>query len=198
MTDLQKRLRHLLAFYGHPGIDLDQAVADVEGAVKEAGYVKAEAIQTTYGPIKLTPLTKHDALTPEQFMKVGGLDEKIDRIIDDIANKSNSKGLRGMAFNWGIDYLEQIKQAFKDAGWLTPEQRQQTQELVNRMAQTAQDMLKLPVTVRELGVMTGQEWYDRFEKETDNLSFLVRGGDGVVYITQENILNAAKKAAGIE
>lgn len=38
MTNLQKQLRHLLAFYGHPGIDLDQAVADVEGAVTQANY----------------------------------------------------------------------------------------------------------------------------------------------------------------
>lgn len=89
-----------------------------------------------------------------------------------------------------------IKQAFIDAGWLTPEQKRQTQELVNKMAQTAQDMLKLPVTVREIGTLTGQEWYERFWQEYDLPegrspkfidSTLVRKGIDII----------AKKAAGI-
>jgi hypothetical protein len=95
-----------------------------------------------------------------------------------VSNKQQSSidekiGTALLQFGWPghtdiKDVIAQIKQAFADEGYLTPEQKEQTQKLVNQMAQTAQDMAKLPVTVREVGTMTGQEFYSRFEKELNN------------------------------
>lgn len=84
--------------------------------------------------------------------------------------------------------VDQIKQAFQDEWYLTPEQKEQTQKLVNQMAQTAQDMAKLPVTVREVGTMTGKEWYERFYAEVKDMS----------YPEYYKVLEAAKRAGGID
>lgn len=94
--------------------------------------------------------------------------------------------------------VARIKQAFVDAGWLSPERVAETQKLVNKLVQNAQDMHKLAMGVYPQllpNVMTGQEWYDRFEKEMDRIS---------AYATFDNhddvdrAMDAAKRASGIE
>jgi len=58
--------------------------------------------------------------------------------------------LKALVFdNWHDDgylpsYKKAIKQAFADAGYLTPEQAKQVQELVNRMVDTAHKMVGVP------------------------------------------------------
>lgn len=60
--------------------------------------------------------------------------------------------------NIGTEVIAELLAAIKDAGYINPEQVKKVQELVNLMAQLRQDMAKLPVTVREVGTMTGAEW----------------------------------------
>lgn len=40
MTSLHKNLKHLAAFYGVPKGQIEQFIGDVEGAFKEAGYIR--------------------------------------------------------------------------------------------------------------------------------------------------------------
>lgn len=88
--------------------------------------------------------------------------------------------------------VAQIKTAFKEAGYIGPEQVKKTQELVNQMAQNAQELMKLPVTVREVGTMTGAEWLERFEAELDKLS-ITKG-----LWADSGVMEAARKASGVE
>jgi len=107
--------------------------------------------------------------------------------------------------------MEQIEQAFHEAGYISPESAKQVQQLVNQMADNAQAMAKLPVTVREAGTMTGQKWYDRFENraprqltEADKLDFTLHDDDpaGNRYYAYNCALDearvAARFAAGLE
>jgi hypothetical protein len=95
--------------------------------------------------------------------------------------------------------IREIEQAFADAGYITPEQVKQVQMLVNQMASTAQDMAKLPVTVCKPGMMTGQGFYERFEKLvmddiSDDSDSLQEANKPVIRV----MLKFAKRAAGIE
>jgi len=92
--------------------------------------------------------------------------------------------------------IAEIIQAFEDEGWLSPDKVEKTQKLVNQMVQTVQDMAKLPVTVREIGTMTGQEWYDRFAGELRTTAD--ENGCGEIDYHSDEILSAAKRASGIE
>lgn len=76
------------------------------------------------------------------------------------------------------DALWRIKQAFIEAGY-------------SKSPLTA---IREEMQIR--GMMTGQEWYDRFAKELDDIEMKL-----VIHnktATKEEILEAAKKAAGIE
>lgn len=77
-----------------------------------------------------------------------------------------------------------IKQAFKDAGW-SPHLSAYHDAFI--------DGIK-----KEAGLMTGQEWYERFEKEMANRIEVPHGTIGVVRATVEACLSAAKRASGIE
>lgn len=73
-----------------------------------------------------------------------------------------------------------IKQAFIDAGWLAPG-------------------TSMIVTAKGLPIMTGKEWYDRFEKELQfAVNTLKTYDDPMDYIAVVNARQAAKKSAGIE
>lgn len=95
------------------------------------------------------------------------------------------------------DCIAQIKQAFADAGYITPEQVAKSQELVNAMARHAQELAKLPVAVREIGTMTGQEWHRRFTDALGKPTYMddIDGRHSVYKI--EWISEASKRAAGI-
>jgi hypothetical protein len=99
--------------------------------------------------------------------------------------------------------ISQILQAVQDAGWLSPEQRNQVQSLVNQMADTAQQMAKLPVTVREVGTMTGPEWLSRFKAELDNqiktASDISGTGEDLLrnVVMMQYVMEAARLAAGV-
>lgn len=71
------------------------------------------------------------------------------------------------------DVVARIKQAFADEGYVTPENAKKVQEMVNQMAQLAQDSFNMPTMVNVRldkkqqtmqKLMTGQEWSDRFDK----------------------------------
>jgi len=89
----------------------------------------------------------------------------------------------GTQFETHVD-VEAIKQAFIDAGWapFTPDGKVKVQELVNKR-----------------GLMTGQEWYRKFEKEIDKKNLLGLDPSGaLLQQARDGALRAAKKAAGIE
>lgn len=108
-----------------------------------------------------------------------------DKIIEAVLGKPLQEGMPTPNF------VEKIKQAFADEGYLTPEQKEQTQKLVNMLADQAQLMAKLPVTVSVPGEMTGRDWYDRFEKEANHDAWIT-GRD------YNRAFRAAKRAAGID
>jgi len=128
--------------------------------------------------------------------------------------------------------IAQIKQAFADAGYAQTNVREKADELlqgmVNMHANMKQDMIRLGLTstpkkpksklykdvetmARDHGYMTGQEWYERFEKELykppkqelpissdDGEShdrFFRAGGANFMYA---RALEAAKRASGLE
>jgi hypothetical protein len=115
-------------------------------------------------------------------------------------------------------FTQAIKQAFIDAGWFTPADEEFVQLVIDHRAQhkAAQpgypllkmESIKPGVKVSE-PVMTGQEWYERFEKGADRCTHYVRSlfrhghpsateaDDREMFIKQD-ILEAAKKASGIE
>jgi NADH:ubiquinone oxidoreductase subunit E len=79
--------------------------------------------------------------------------------------------------DWDEDEsITAITQAFKDAGWLTPENAKKVQEMTNMHANMQRGMVRLGLTSTPIKrtadfsngelskLMTGQEWYDRFEK----------------------------------
>jgi hypothetical protein len=87
------------------------------------------------------------------------------------------------------DFTAEVEQAFKDAGWF----KQHTSspeafvELVGSMDRHLSNL------------MTGQEWYDRFEKEL--LLYFDEDGDYPKHLDGYKtaaLFNIAKKAAGIE
>lgn len=90
-------------------------------------------------------------------------------------------------------FIEQIKQAFKDASYITPGQVKQTQELVNKMANLANDMARQPtLTVwndpgKLSELMTGQEWYDRLIDCVEQYNYDHRGG-GEIYLSDDIIM----------
>lgn len=99
------------------------------------------------------------------------------------------------------DVIPLIKQAFTEAGWITPEQRDKVVKMVNDMANLANDAFQLPTIqfvkinkaqTKAQNLMTGQEFYDRFKKELDKLSDIKNLWDGTP------LLDAAKRAAGIK
>lgn len=76
----------------------------------------------------------------------------------------------------GEDEITQIKQAFADEGYV------------------AKSELKSWSYTAEL--LTGTEWYDRFEKELNNLG--VNYKTGMTGLMASEILEAAKRAAGLD
>jgi hypothetical protein len=119
------------------------------------------------------------------------LDEKLKDILN-LINKSLAEDVQ----MWVIP---QIKQVFADAGYITPEQVAKTQDLVNQMANLANDMARVP-TVQYVSItddqrearmlMTGQEWYDRFEKE-------LKSGLALPEVMDIWVRVSAKRAAGL-
>lgn len=86
--------------------------------------------------------------------------------------------------------LVQIKQAFVDAGYVDASKMLQVADLLTQQAGILKDMAhaNLP-PIYGTGLMTGQEWYDRFKQE-----FVA--DKGVSY--NGDLLAVARRAAGIE
>ncbi|SRR6266496_1970383 len=98
------------------------------------------------------------------------------------------KRLRALLIDGGIedepdvktdDYVELIKQAFKDAGW------------VDTNAIGLQGF-----TVNN--IMTGQAWYDRFSHELQSSNSDLVCDDGTLATWADFYLKAAKRASGLE
>lgn len=110
------------------------------------------------------------------------LDSRIRGVLNWYFNVANPDiGLRVSESNQAI---ERIKQAFIDAGW--------------RQGQGPYQDAMLDAIKKEAGLMTGQEWYDRFQDELKGRVF--PHGDTNRYVANavNEMLDAAKKAAGIE
>lgn len=87
---------------------------------------------------------------------------------------------------WFFEFdKEAVKQAFKDSGWLD------TNQLGG---------IRSTTVYGKPGVefMIGQEWYDRFESEISNIKSEGMVGRGHIWYTDDEILDAARKAAGLE
>lgn len=53
----------------------------IKNAFKNAGYIKATYVSTTTGSIQITPLTKKDRVTPEEFLQPLSLPDKEDQML---------------------------------------------------------------------------------------------------------------------
>lgn len=119
------------------------------------------------------------------------LDRKLSLIIEDIQNPA----VRNRVLKEGeLTSLEEIKQAFIDAGWFIPADAELVQQVVNYRAQQKVDSVKHVADFSHgklSALMTGQEWYDKFAKE-------LKLETGQQLATVNDVLDAAKKAAGIK
>jgi hypothetical protein len=118
------------------------------------------------------------------------LDEKLREIIG-----NHERAVQERAKNTSFTVME-IEQAFKDAGYIkVPQQVEDTWREYNRIA----------------GYMTGQEWYDRFEKELwqpPKQERITQGDDGESHdrfyrvggevFMYNQAVAAARKAAGLD
>lgn len=100
-----------------------------------------------------------------------------------------------------------IKQAFEDEGWITPENAQKTQEMVNQMANLAHDMVRMPTVhyikpnkamTKAQNLMSGQEWYRKLSQEMTGKVLPYSGSDTDVISTYKLVMEAAKKAASLD
>lgn len=138
-------------------------------------------------------------------MSATDLDEKLEEIIfGDMPKRFMS--------DFMLAQPEQVKQAFIDAGWVTPENATKVQEMVNQIANLTNDMTQLPIIqYAKPNLMTGQEWYDKFKKElwkSPEQKRINQGDDGESHdrfyrvgglsFMYNRALHAAKKAAGLE
>lgn len=98
------------------------------------------------------------------------LDKKLGEIVDPY-------GYGGEGY--GVRKAKQIKQAFKDAGWVGPVEFHAT----GFSAKSPKRRSSVEF------LMTGQEWYDKFEKELNTYAWS--------FDEKNSILVAAKKAAGM-
>lgn len=93
--------------------------------------------------------------------------------------------------------IAQIEQAFKDTGYVTTDVRDKAealyQSMLNLYANMQHDMVRLGLTPAPLGLMTGQEWYQRFKHEL-HLIDEPKEEDNNLY---SMMLQAAKRAAGL-
>lgn len=104
----------------------------------------------------------------------------IEKRLREIVAEENRQWLETKA--WDSDRLnKKIIQAFKDDGWIQLESPTETQR---REWEEAHKVMKGDL-------MTGQEWYDRFEKELKKLV-----GDERMWTL--DAIDAAKRASGIE
>ena len=100
------------------------------------------------------------------------LEEKLRTVIAPLFGAvANSPEWHGDEEKLVDEVLDQIIQAFKDEGWRL------------HLAENV-------VVVSREGYMTGQEWYDRFEKEMEQVIFYDSED-------RDDVTNAAKKAAGL-
>lgn len=97
--------------------------------------------------------------------------------------------------------IQYIKEAFKSAGYTTPEQAKQVLKLVNDMANTANNAFQLSTIqyvkpnkalTKAQNLMTGAEWLERFEEELTN-SYHKKSS-----VQMFNVINIAKRVAGLE
>ncbi len=100
----------------------------------------------------------------------------------------------GDVYEFVVD-VEAIKQCFIDAGWFIPQDAEFVQQIINYRARTKNDRSIHGVSVVKVpndNLMTGPEWYEKFIKELDTLE------PSSYTPSRNNIVAAAKKAAGIE
>lgn len=134
------------------------------------------------------------------------LDKKLAGIIDDVANKGNSQGLKGLVFTWGTDYQERIKKAFKDAGYATVTKivyrdelgREYLQHTLN-YADGSGEFVRVP----QFQFMTADEWLGKTLRaihayQTDRDYFRSDEKFRASTITMGELETLLKKAAGIK
>jgi hypothetical protein len=99
------------------------------------------------------------------------------------------------------EYIEQIKQAFIDDGWIKPDKTAYEAaklEVINKYLDAGGDpeFVIMSAKTPELnGYLRNQVWYDRFEKEYSLLEGQPTGG---TIAPRTNALKAARKASGLE
>lgn len=108
--------------------------------------------------------------------------EDLDKKLDEILGKF---GIQVLGDNSNPDTKQEIKQAFIDAGWSDNPFYYDSQS----------ESLKKK--------LTGQEWYDRFEKElqlpiTSTDFAFGDDRDSRYWLYRDDVIKIAKKAAGIE
>lgn len=106
------------------------------------------------------------------------LDSKLREILEEVEDEVNNTG--GVSTKHRGRLVAQIKQAFAEEGYV-------------KVSKDNQDKIKTAtiysINHGQYELMTGQEWYERFEKELNNHPIKLQGTE---------IMRAAKKAAGLE
>lgn len=110
------------------------------------------------------------------------LDEKLDKVL-----YSTVVGVVAKKIPTGKDLIEQIKQAFVDEGWVSPEK-------VDEVGKQQLDF------GHRWGMMTGKEWYQKWINETAGEIFAYSGDEQMkLVISVSRFFNdAAKRASGLE
>lgn len=126
--------------------------------------------------------------------------EELDENLKDILNHADwyADGLNPSGKEDRDNAVEKIKEAFVEAGYITPENAKKVQEMVSQMANLANDVAQLPTIqyikpnramTKAYRLMTGQEWYHEFE---------ILAMSSGYYSNDLPMMKLARKAAGIE
>lgn len=125
----------------------------------------------------------------------------------------------GYLFELDDKSVDDIIALFISKGWVSPENAAKAQKMVNDMANLAVNTMQLPTKVyikpnramtKAQNLMTGQEWYSKFNAEIDNIQPLEmpqglkeygKDYDKQLWIAQELdklVMEAAQRASGIK
>lgn len=114
------------------------------------------------------------------------LDDTLSEIVDKVFTSGKLSSMKGYDYLGHEAVLAAIKQAFSEAGYVNPKEMfaeyQREGKIVIQAIDTENNYAP---------VMTGQEWYDRFDKE------MTKDWNGEGYFIYKAIMKVAKKAAGL-
>lgn len=140
------------------------------------------------------------------------MDDKLKIKLHEILAKQHSMSIlqANSDVKWREWAIAQLHQAFVEAGWAPSDVREKADQLFTDMQRLYKESEQTLISLKmargyvytkpdELTkVMTGQEWYDRFEKELRGKVFTCEAHSDVSVTKAVNkCMHAARKAAGL-